>query len=111
MARGIRRRRGHMHDPAISFTPRRSVPQLDLAHALEYRNPKVAEYREWLSGHHRLVQHFPDDRQLDVRSCPTLASHESMRDADQFKQAVLPGGHANFFINPRICSSGEKLRG
>src|SRR2546423_2957895 len=99
-----------MHQAAVALAPWRGVAQLDFTHAFQDRKPKITEHRERFSGHHRFIQHLPHHGQFNQRSRASFAGHKSMRDANQLEQAILPGSHANFFIDPWICFRGEKFR-
>src|ERR1700730_7474525 len=110
MMRHVARCSGDAHQAPLGLAPGRQESQFDLAHSLEDGLPEIAKHDERFRFHHRLVEHLPDHRQLDERARSTFAGDESIGEANQFEQALLPCRHTHFHINPGIRWGGEKVR-
>src|ERR1700751_3286646 len=100
-----------MNQPAMRFTPWGIMRKLDFAHALDDVLPEITERGKGFCGDDGFVEHLPDDRQLDECTGAALARDKTVGEADQFKEAVLPGGDADFDIDPGIYLGGEKVGG
>src|SRR5271156_435475 len=100
-----------MNQPAMCFTPGRIMCKLDFAHALDDGLPEITQRSKGFCRDDGFVEHLPDDRQLDECTGAALARNKTIGEADQFKEAVLPSGDADFDIDPGIYVGGEKIRG
>src|SRR5580692_1604877 len=87
------------------------TPKFDFAHALDDGLPEIAEGSERFHGHNRFVEHLPDDRQLDECAGAALARNKSIGEANEFEEAILPGGDADLDIDPGIRLRGEDIGG
>ncbi len=99
-----------MNQPALRFTPWPNLGKLDFAHSFDDGLPEITERGKRFDGDDRFVQHLPDDRQLHECAGAALARHKSVGEADQLKEAVLPGGDADFDIDPRSSLWRRKTR-
>src|SRR5713226_4175708 len=102
MKRNFAGRRRHMHEAAVCLTPRRWMSQLDFPHTFQDRLPKISEHGKRFLGHHRLVQHFPNHRELHKRPRAASACYKAIRKPDQLEQSFFPALLPHLHVNPRI---------
>ena len=100
--RGLRGSGRLVHQRIARLAPARRVAALDFAHAIQNRLPEIAEHDERALLHRFLVQHFPNDGEFHERARAALACDVAVAEAHEFKQALLPGRHARFFLHPAI---------
>ena len=99
-----------MNQFAIGFTPRAGVADLDFANAIENGRPELSQDDNGLISDDRLVQHFPYDCKFHQRASAAFAGDKAVGDAHKLKQSLLPGGHANFRVDPRVGLAPEEFR-
>src|SRR5271169_6294799 len=99
-----------MHEGFAAFAPARGVAQLNFADALDDRLPEISKHDERPLAHRALVQHFPDDRELDESACAAGTGDVTAAAPDELEEAVLPRLYANFFVHPAVCARFEKPR-
>jgi len=115
VADGVSGGGGEVDEAGVCFAPGRGVDfggrergGFDFADAVEDGLPEVAEDDEGSCGHDALVEHLPDDGQLDERAGAAFAGDVGVAAADELEETVLPGFDADFFVHPGIGAAAEE---